>query len=113
MLTVILVIRALIIAVVAVLRWAALHWLADIPLGTAGYALFVFLKPYRQCRWCRPGSLLGGSVLATLARHKPRPRKPRRCWRCKGHRLTRRLGAYHVHKVRQSLGLAFEEWRSK
>jgi hypothetical protein len=32
-----------------------------------------------------------------------------RCRRCKGAKLTRRLGAKHVHKVRLSLQQAWDE----
>lgn len=63
-------------------------------LAVLGWALFVLVSPYRPCRWCRG--------------HKGR------CWRCKGRRLTRRLGAYHVHKVKLSLLQAWDErgwWR--
>ena len=59
-------------------------------------AVFVLVSPYRECRWCRG-----------------RPRR-RGCWRCRGQRLTRRFGAYHVHKVKLSLLQAWEErerWR--
>jgi hypothetical protein len=50
----------------------------------------VLVKPYRTCRWCKK-------------------RRGRRCWRCKGTKLTRRLGAYHVHKVKLSLIQAWDE----
>lgn len=33
----------------------------------------------------------------------------RGCWRCKGSRRTRRWGAYHVHKVKDSVGRAWGE----
>jgi hypothetical protein len=69
----------------------------------------VYFSPYRQCRWCRPGGLVGGSLLARLGGHEPPPRLKRRCWRCKGTRLTRRLGAKQVHKARLSLQQAWEE----
>lgn len=58
--------------------------------------IFVLVSPYRECRWCRG---------------KPRRRG---CWRCNGKRLTRRFGAYHVHKVKLSLLQAWDErewWR--
>ncbi len=82
-------------------------------LAIAGRAAFVYFSPYRECRWCRPGGLLGGSLLAKMAGHKPkrRRRRGRRCWRCKGHRLTRRLGAKQVHKTKLSLRQAWREWR--
>jgi hypothetical protein len=62
-------------------------------LAVAGWAVFVHFSPYRQCRWCR------------------NRRRGRRCWRCKGTRLTLRLGARQVHKVRLSLRQAREERR--
>jgi hypothetical protein len=59
-------------------------------LAVLAWAAFVYLSPYRPCRWCRN-------------------RKRGRCWRCKGTRLTRRLGARQVHKVKLSLQQAWEE----
>jgi hypothetical protein len=56
-------------------------------------AVFVYFSPYRECRWCR-GRRIG-----------------RRCWRCKGTKLTRRLGARQVHKVKLSLLQAWDEMR--
>lgn len=64
---------------------------AVVLLVILAWAVFVHLSPYRECRWCknrRPG---------------------RRCWRCKGTRLTRRLGAKQVHKVKLSLQQAWDE----
>jgi hypothetical protein len=94
----------------------ALDWLAAVLVAIALRGLVLVFKPYRACRWCRPGGLLGGSLPARLAGHEPerRRRRGRRCWRCKGTRLTRRLGAFHAHKVRQSLQQAWDErefWR--
>ena len=66
---------------------------AVILLAIVGRAAFVYFSPYRECRWCRN-------------------RRPgRRCWRCKGTRLTRRLGAGQAHKVRLSLQQAWQERR--
>lgn len=75
------------------LAWMIAHPLAGAPLGVIAWVLFVHFSPYRQCRWCRG--------------------RRGRCWRCKGTRLTRRAGAYHVHKVRLSLIRAWGErgWR--
>jgi hypothetical protein len=78
-------------------------------LAVLGRGLFVFFCPYRQCRWCRPGGVLGGSLPARMAGHEPERKRRRRCWRCKGTRLTRRLGAWHAHKVRDSLAQARAE----
>jgi hypothetical protein len=86
-----------------------IEMLAVILLAVAGRAVLVYFSPYRQCRWCRPGGLIGGSLPARLAGHQPRPGRRRRCWRCKGSRLTRRLGARHVHKVRLSLRQGWDE----
>jgi hypothetical protein len=61
-------------------------------LAVAGWSVAVFFSPYRKCRWC--------AVFASLGM---------RCRRCKGTRLTRRLGARQVHKVRLSLRQAREE----
>lgn len=61
------------------------------------WGVFVYLSPYRTCRWCRKDGLL-----VRLAGRG-------RCFRCRGTRLTRRLGAYHVHKVKLSLIQAWEE----
>lgn len=103
------IIRVLFLAAVDVIRWAAGHPLADVPLGLLGWVLYAHFKPYRECRWCRRGGPVGGSCLARLAGHKPKRRHRGRCWRCKGTKLTRRLGAYHAHKVKQSLGQALAE----
>ena len=90
--------------------WLAARPAACIPIGFAVWVVFLFAKPYRTCRWCRPGGLLGGSLPARLAGHKPRRRRRgRRCWRCRGRRLTRRWGAWHVHKARLSLAQAWAE----
>ena len=63
---------------------------AVVLLAVLAWAVFVYLSPYRQCRWCRG-------------------RQPGRgCWRCKGTRMTRRLGAKQVHKVKLSLQQAWE-----
>jgi hypothetical protein len=65
---------------------------AVVLLAVLAWAVFVHFRPYRECRWCRN-----------------RRRPGRRCWRCKGTRLTRRLGAQQVHKVKLSLLQAWEE----
>jgi hypothetical protein len=64
---------------------------AAILLGALGWGAFVYLSPYRKCRWCE------------------NRRRGRRCWRCKGTKLTRRLGAKQVHKVKLSLQQAWDE----
>jgi len=60
-------------------------------LGVLGWAVFVHFSPCRPCRWCAGR------------------RRGRRCWRCKGSKLTRRIGAKHVHKVKLSLQQAWAE----
>lgn len=72
-------------------------------------AAFLYFKPYRPCRWCRPGGLVGGSWPARLAGHEPERKRRRSCWRCHGRKLTRRWGAFHVHKARISLAQARDE----
>ena len=67
---------------------------AIVLLGVAGWAVFVFFSPYRKCRWC-----------ALFKRFRLR------CRRCKGSKLTRRLGAKQVHKVKLSLLQAWDERR--
>lgn len=67
--------------------------IALIMLAVAVRAAFVYFSPYRECRWCR-GRRIG-----------------RRCWRCKGTKLTRRIGARQVHKTRLSARQARDEWR--
>jgi hypothetical protein len=78
-------------------------------LVVLGWAVFVYFSPFRECRWCRPGGLLFGSLLVRMAGHAPRPSRKRRCWRCKRTKLTRRLGAQHVHRVKLSLRQAWDE----
>jgi hypothetical protein len=66
-------------------------------IAILGRGIFVFFSTYRTCVWC-----------------EKRKRPGRRCWRCKGTRRTRRIGAYHVHKVKMSLIQAWDErefWR--
>jgi len=82
---------------------------AVVLLAVLGRAVLVNFRPYRECRWCRPGSLLGGSLLARMGGHEPRQSRKRRCWRCKHTKLTRRLGAKQVHKVKLSLRQAWQE----
>jgi hypothetical protein len=82
---------------------------AAILLAVLGRAVFVYFRPWRECRWCRPGGLLGGSLPARIGGHEPRPKRGRRCWRCKRTKLTRRLGAKQMHKVKLSLRQAWEE----
>jgi hypothetical protein len=92
------------------LIWEAIEVATVILLAVLARGVFVYFKPYRQCRWCRPGGVLGGSVAARLAGHEPGRRRRRSCWRCKGHRLTRRLGARQVHKTRLA---AVEAWAER
>lgn len=66
---------------------------AVVLLAILGRAVFVYVRPYRACRWCEDR----------------RRRRGRRCWRCKGTKHTRRLGAKTVHKVRLALLQAWEE----
>lgn len=87
----------------------AIEVAAAVLVVIAGRAVFLHFKPYRPCRWCRPGGLLGGSLPARLAGAGPGRRRKRRCWRCKGTKLTRRWGAFHVHKVKLSLLQAWDE----
>ena len=89
---------------------------AAVLLAILARGIFVLFAPYRTCRWCRPGGLVGGSLPARLAGHEPerKRKRKRRCWRCRGSRLTRRLGAKQVHKVKVSLLQTWDEresWR--
>ena len=65
---------------------------AVVLLAVLGWAVLAYFSPYRRCRWCR-----------AFARFRLR------CRRCKGTRLTRRLGAQLVHKVKLSLQQAWAE----
>ena len=65
---------------------------AVVLLAVLGRAVFVYLSPYRKCRWC--------AVFAGIGL---------RCRRCKGTKLTRRIGAKHVHRVKLSLRQAWAE----
>jgi hypothetical protein len=87
-----------------------LHLIALGLVVVLGRLVFAYYCPFRECRWCRPGGVAGGSVPGRLAGHQPKQRqRKRRCWRCKGTKLTRRWGAWHAHKVRDSLIRAREE----
>jgi len=78
-------------------RWLAANLIIAAVLGVVGWLVFVHNKPYRTCRWCK--------------KRKNGKRWPfrRRCWRCKNKRETLRLGAYRVHKVKDSLARAWAE----
>ena len=65
---------------------------AVVLLAVLGWALFVYLSPFRKCRWCAAFASVG-----------------LRCRRCKGRKLTRRLGAKHAHKVGLALRQAWDE----
>jgi hypothetical protein len=65
---------------------------AVVLLGALGWTAFVYLSPYYRCRWCRAFDRLG-----------------LRCRRCRGSKLTRRLGARAAHKVALSLRQAWAE----
>jgi hypothetical protein len=78
-------------------------------VAIAARAVFLHFGPYRECRWCRKGGLIRGSWPARLLGVEPGKRKRRSCWRCKNDKLTRRWGAFHVHKVKLSLIQAWEE----
>lgn len=79
----------------------------------AARLVYAHLRQYRPCRWCRPGGLIGGSLPARLAGHKPGPGRKRGCWRCHGTRLTRCWGAWHTHKLALSLREAWAEWKDR
>jgi hypothetical protein len=68
-------------------------------LAVLVWAVFVYCSPYRPCRWCadrrRPGRAAGAARA--------------RCWRCKGTRMTRRLGSRVVHKMKLAVQQAWEE----
>lgn len=94
--------------------WHALEILAAVLVSIALRGLFLVLWPYRPCRWCRPGGVLGGSAAARLAGHEPERERRGSCWRCKGTRITRRLGARTAHRVKLVLAEAWQErefWR--
>jgi hypothetical protein len=65
---------------------------AIVLLAVLAWAAFVYFSPYRKCRWC------AGFARLHL-----------RCLRCKGRKLTRRIGAQQVHKVKLSLLQAWAE----
>jgi hypothetical protein len=71
-------------------------------LATLGRAVFVLASPYAECRWCK------NRKQCRLRQHGCLIHR-RRCWRCGNTRLARRIGAYHVHKVKQSLQQAWDE----
>ena len=71
--------------------------LAVILLALLGRGLFVLVSPYRACRWCKD------------RKRQPRPWNRGRCWFCRNTRLTRRLGAKQVHKIKLSLIQAWGE----
>jgi hypothetical protein len=82
-------------------RWLIGNPAAAGVLGVVAWLAFAYFSPYRECRWCRNRKKCQLGRWCLL--HRPR------CWRCHGHRRTRRLGAYHVHKVRQSIAQAWAE----
>jgi hypothetical protein len=58
----------------AVAAGGVLHLIALGLLAVLARLALVHFCPYRPCRWCRPGGLIGGSLIARLAA----PRTPRR-----------------------------------
>ena len=76
--------------------------LALVLLLVTGRAILLYFKPYIECPWCRNRKKCRLKQRGCLIH-------PRRCWRCKNTRLARRLGAYHVHKVKLSLLQAWAE----
>lgn len=74
-----------------------------------GRAIYVYLSPFRECRVCRKRGLIAGSILGRALALPALPRLKRRCWRCKGSKLTRRLGAQQMHKIRLSVRQAIAE----
>lgn len=81
-------------ALLAVVELLARNPLAIPPAVVVAWVAFVHFKPYRPCRWCRD-----------------RQRRGRACWRCKGTKMTGRLGARHVHRVKVVLTDQWHEWR--
>lgn len=64
------------------------------------YVALVVVSPHRKCRRCQ-----GRGV--TRRRHWwSKPRRPRRCPKCRGHREHQRFGAGTVHRAVQSLRAA-------
>jgi len=59
-------------------------------LGILAWAVFAYFSPYKACGWCEG-------------------KRKRRCWRCKGTRSVRRIGAKRAHKVVLSLIQAWDE----
>jgi len=93
------------------------HVLDALAIGLTAVLLrgvFLLVWPYRPCRWCRPGGPVGGSWPSHLL-DRERERKGRvACWRCRGSRITRRLGAGTAHRVKLVLTEAWQErefWR--
>jgi hypothetical protein len=92
---------AVVVAVLALMsgvaQWLLAHPVVAAVLGVIGWLVFVHNSPYRTCRWCR--------------KRRDGKRWPcrRRCWRCRNTRETRRLGAYRIHKVKDSLIQAWNE----
>jgi hypothetical protein len=78
-------------------------------LAVLGRAVFVYARPERECRWCRPGGLIRGSLIGRLVEPDLPPRRKRRCWRCKTTRRYWRLGARQVHELKLSLQQAWAE----
>ena len=71
--------------------------------------VYVYCRPFRECRMCRKGGVLAGSLPGRTLDLPVLPRRKRRCWRCKGTKLTRRLGAQQMHKMRLSVQQAMAE----
>ncbi len=78
-------------------------------LALLGRVAFAYFSPYRTCRWCRPRRRIGARGAAPLPGPRPGRGRKRGCWRCRGRRLTRRLGAWHSHKVKDSIARAWAE----
>lgn len=78
-------------------------------LAVLSRAVFLYFRPERACRWCRPGGLIRGSLIGRLIEPELKPRRKRSCWRCKTTRRYWRLGARHVHELKLSMQQAWDE----
>jgi hypothetical protein len=78
-----------------------LYLLLAVVLAVAGWIVFLYLWPERECIWCGGKGRRRTWIL----------RRKRRCWRCKGDGHVWHLGARTVRKGHLAVIDAWNEWR--
>ena len=78
-------------------------------LAVLGRAVFIYFRPERACRWCRPGGLIRGSLVGRGSSPISRRGASGAAGAARPPGATWRLGARHVHELKLSLQQAWDE----